>query len=112
MANITDYWFMVEGKMTFLKIREDIAEDYIKNLCGREPDAWGGFHELVDKRDEPIVPSYEYCDDCYGKCISMDTEVCDNCAKICFVGCGNNPSDESIFNGLCDDCREDDSDDE
>jgi len=114
MANnkMTDYWFIVEGKMTFLKmnedISEDIAEDYIKILCGREPDAWGEFHEIVDKRDEPIV---DYCNDCDGKCKSMDTEVCENCSKICFVGCGNNPSDESIFNGLCDDCR-DESDEE
>ena len=27
------------------------------------------------------------------------------CVKL-RIGCGNNPSDESIFNGLCDDCRD------
>tara|TARA_R110000751_G_scaffold20203_1_gene59517 strand:- start:3887 stop:4531 length:645 start_codon:yes stop_codon:yes gene_type:complete len=48
----------------------------------------------------------EECDDCEGKCRSNETETCENCAVKLRIGCGNNPSDESIFNGLCDDCRE------
>jgi hypothetical protein len=48
----------------------------------------------------------EECDDCEGKCQSNETETCENCAVKLRIGCANNPSDESIFNGLCDACRE------
>jgi len=50
MAEINDYWYIVEGKMTFVKIRDDIAEEVIIKLCGREPDSFGGFHNLLDNR--------------------------------------------------------------
>jgi hypothetical protein len=46
------------------------------------------------------------CDDCEGKCRADETETCEKCAVELRIGCGNNPSDESIFNGFCDDCRE------
>ena len=48
----------------------------------------------------------EECDDCEGKCRSNETETCEKCAVKLRIGCANNPSDESIFNGLCDACRE------
>ena len=46
------------------------------------------------------------CDDCEGKCRSDETESCEKCSIELRIGCGNNPSDHSIFNGFCDDCRE------
>ena len=48
----------------------------------------------------------EICDDCEGKCRSDETESCEKCSIELRIGCGNNPSDHSIFNGFCDDCRE------
>jgi hypothetical protein len=47
----------------------------------------------------------EECDDCEGKCRSNETEKCDDCGIELRIGCANNPSDHSIFNDLCDDCR-------
>jgi hypothetical protein len=43
------------------------------------------------------------CDDCEGKCRSYEAETCEVFAVTFRIGCGNNPSDESIFDGLCDD---------
>ena len=54
----------------------------------------------------------EECDDCEGKCRADETETCDNCSVELRVGCGNKPSHHSIFNGLCDDCREDEEEEE
>jgi len=54
----------------------------------------------------------EECDDCEGKCRADETEKCDNCAVELRIGCGNKPSDHSIFNGLCDDCREEEEEEE
>jgi hypothetical protein len=54
----------------------------------------------------------EECDDCEGKCQSNETETCENCAVKLRIGCANNPSDESIFNGLCDACREEEEEEE
>jgi hypothetical protein len=59
-------------------------------------------HDICSEEEE----EEEECDDCEGKCRSNETETCENCAVKLRIGCGNNPSDESIFNGLCDDCRE------
>ena len=47
------------------------------------------------------------CDACDGECKSNETEKCDKCGVECRIGCANNPSDESIFNDLCDKCRDD-----
>mgnify|MGYP003639764998 FL=1 len=54
----------------------------------------------------------EECDDCEGKCQSNETETCEKCAVKLRIGCANNPSDESIFNGLCDACREEEEEEE
>ena len=45
------------------------------------------------------------CDACEGKCKSNETEKCDDCGVELRIGCANNPSDHSIFNDYCDDCR-------
>ena len=55
---------------------------------------------------------YKFCDDCEGPCKSKETEACDECGIELPIGCGNNPSDQSIFNGCCDDCREESIDEE
>ena len=54
----------------------------------------------------------EYCYDCEGKCRADETETCEKCEVELRIGCGNKPSDHSIFNGLCDDCRETESESE
>ena len=57
--------------------------------------------------ENPFSPQYEpYCDDCEGKCRADELEQCEKCGIKLRIGCANNPSDHSIFNDLCDDCRE------
>ena len=56
---------------------------------------------IVDEEDE----EEDECDDCEGKCKSNETEKCDDCGVELRIGCANNPSDHSIFNDCCDDCR-------
>ena len=68
---------------------------YHWNLCGKCYKEESG--EESDKEDE--------CDDCEGKCKSNETEKCDDCGVELRIGCANNPSDHSIFNDYCDDCR-------
>jgi len=48
----------------------------------------------------------EECSECEGKCKSNEKEKCDDCGIELRIGCANNPSDHSIFDGCCDDCRE------
>tara|TARA_R110002110_G_scaffold8247_2_gene41171 strand:+ start:118 stop:828 length:711 start_codon:yes stop_codon:yes gene_type:complete len=48
----------------------------------------------------------EYCDDCEGQCRADETEECEDCKIKLRIGCANNPSNHSIFDGCCDDCRE------
>ena len=69
---------------------------------------WKDLRKLFDKLKEED----EYCDDCEGKCRADETETCEKCSVELRIGCGNKPSDHSIFNGLCDDCREDETDDD
>lgn len=58
-----------------------------------------------EEEEEEASEKEEYCDDCDGKCRADETETCDECAVELRIGCGNKPSNHSIFNGLCDDCR-------
>ena len=78
---------------------------------------WGEFCSSNDRRDEerveeesdkdePKIVEKDKSDDIEGKCRSNETETFEVCAVKLRIGCGNNPSDESIFNGLCDDCRD------
>jgi hypothetical protein len=62
--------------------------------------------KIKQDEDEPKIVEKDECDDCEGKCRADETETCEKCAVELRIGCGNNPSDESIFNGLCDDCRD------
>lgn len=48
------------------------------------------------------------CDDCEGKCRADETSSCDECGIELRNGCANNPSDHSIFDGCCDNCRDND----
>ena len=52
------------------------------------------------------VEEEEYCDDCEGQCRADETEECEDCKIKLRIGCANNPSNHSIFDGCCDDCRE------
>ena len=100
---IKDYWIAEQGKIIIIKASEDTIEEYIANICG--DCSYGEFKEFVDLRND-------YCDDCEGPCKSEETEACDECGIELPIGCGNNPSDQSIFNGCCDDCREESIDEE
>ena len=102
-SEINDYWIAEQGKIIIIKASEDTIEEYIENICG--DCACGGFKEFVDLRND-------YCDECEGPCKSEETEECDECGIELPIGCGNNPSDQSIFNGCCDDCREESIDEE
>jgi len=65
---------------------------------------WNDYgYEIVN--GEPKKIEEEECDDCEGKCRSNETEKCDDCGIELRIGCANNPSDHSIFNDYCDDCR-------
>ena len=57
------------------------------------------FGELLEEEEED-------CDDCEGKCRANETEECEKCKIKLRIGCANNPSNHSVFNGCCDDCRE------
>jgi hypothetical protein len=61
---------------------------------------------LKEKEDEAV------CDDCEGKCRADETEECEKCKIKLRIGCANNPSNHSIFDGCCDDCREEEEEDE
>jgi len=52
--------------------------------------------------------SGEYCQACEGECQADEMEYCDCCGVGKRNGCEMNPSDESIFDGMCDECREED----
>ena len=52
--------------------------------------------------------NYVDCADCEGPCRADETESCENCGIELRIGCAENPSDHSIFDDRCDDCRVDD----
>ena len=52
------------------------------------------------------------CNACEGKCRSEELEKCEDCGIELRIGCENKPSHHSIFNGCCDNCREEDEDEE
>jgi hypothetical protein len=81
----------------------------IKEYVGSSPMAMFIGENLTIEVEEE---EEEECDDCEGKCRADETEKCDNCAVELRIGCGNKPSDHSIFNGLCDDCREEEEEEE
>tara|TARA_R110000824_G_scaffold346609_1_gene533425 strand:- start:567 stop:758 length:192 start_codon:yes stop_codon:yes gene_type:complete len=48
----------------------------------------------------------KYCEACEGVCQADVIEYCECCGVGKRNGCDLNPSDESIFDGMCDECRE------
>ena len=46
------------------------------------------------------------CIACEGVCIADKLESCEICGIKYRIGCAENPSDHSIFNDRCDNCRE------
>ena len=87
--------YVVYCKNAVWKMKGDkTARDMEGNYCETESEA---------EEEEDLC---EKCDDCEGKCRSDETESCEKCSIELRIGCGNNPSDHSIFNGFCDDCRE------
>ena len=78
--------------------------------CDSENTGWRTCKEISDKSkwcSECVYLSREDCDDCEGKCRANETEECEKCKIKLRIGCANNPSNHSVFNGCCDDCRED-----
>jgi len=47
-----------------------------------------------------------HCEACEGECQADVMEYCECCGVGKRNGCDLNPSDESIFDGMCDECRE------
>ena len=54
----------------------------------------------------------KYCEACEGECQADVIEYCECCGVGKRNGCDLNPSDESIFDGMCDECREKEEEDE
>jgi len=54
----------------------------------------------------------KYCESCEGECQSDVMEYCECCGVGKRNGCEMNPSDESIFDGMCDECREEEEQDD
>ena len=97
-------WFheqLYSKSVGFNEVLDDAEKYYgvdaTESLLSNE---WKDLRKLFDKLKD------EECDDCEGKCRADETETCEGCAIELRIGCGNKPSDHSIFNGLCDDCRE------
>lgn len=67
-------------------------------------DLQGGLDWFIEKEEE--------CNACEGKCRSEELEKCEDCGIELRIGCENKPSHHSIFNGCCDNCREEDEDEE
>lgn len=99
-------------KKVTLKIKKNKGNKCV--LCPRtdciKKDQWG--HWICsDDEDEPETDDEGdikclQCDDCEGKCRADELEQCEKCGIKLRIGCANNPSDHSIFNDRCDDCRE------
>ena len=53
-----------------------------------------------------MTSTMKYCESCEGECQSDVMEYCECCGVGKRNGCEMNPSDESIFDGMCDECRE------
>tara|TARA_R110000737_G_scaffold708_1_gene2252 strand:- start:55 stop:885 length:831 start_codon:yes stop_codon:yes gene_type:complete len=68
-------------------------------------DALGEMELTCDSCHREEYPE-QYCDDCEGQCRADETEECEDCKIKLRIGCANNPSNHSIFDGCCDDCRE------
>jgi len=62
--------------------------------------------EESDEEESDDGECYKNCSACEGPCIGDEVEECEVCAIKLRIGCAKNPSDESIFNGCCDDCRD------
>ena len=54
----------------------------------------------------------KYCEACEGVCQADVIEYCECCGVGKRNGCDLNPSDESIFDGMCDECREKEEEEE
>tara|TARA_R110002167_G_scaffold71803_3_gene202466 strand:- start:1747 stop:2646 length:900 start_codon:yes stop_codon:yes gene_type:complete len=106
---ITDDWnsYFTDGKCDWCVLHEDDDSE------PEEEAAVPPMYEATGSAGAP--PAYEpspspepevECDDCEGKCRADETEKCEDCGVVLRIGCANNPSDHSIFDGCCDDCRE------
>ena len=59
-----------------------------------------------------MTSTMKYCESCEGECLSDVMEYCECCGVGKRNGCEMNPSDESIFDGMCDECRENEEEEE
>jgi len=64
------------------------------------------FNKAKNKPIEDRFCEVCYCEACEGVCVSDELEYCECCGDGFRNGCEMNPSDESIFDGMCDECRE------
>jgi hypothetical protein len=69
------------------------------------------FVEKNEEESDEEEPDEECCA-CEGPCVGDEVDECEVCFVKLRIGCAKHPSDESIFNGRCDDCRDEESDEE
>ena len=71
---------------------------------------WEKFVEIIEeeKKQQNEEKANNDCigEECDGHCNADDVEECDDCGIKLRIGSECDPSDHSIFNGMCDDCRE------
>jgi len=101
-TEVSDYWGADNGDVVFLRASLEYMEDEANF------EEWGTLYSIDDKREQKPLTcrEEEECDSCEGKCRANETEECEECKINLRIGCANNPSDHSIFDGCCDDCRE------
>jgi hypothetical protein len=67
---------------------------------------------LSHKSQTNMTTLTKYCEACEGECQADVMEYCECCGVGKRNGCDLNPSDESIFDGMCDECREKEDEEE
>ncbi len=87
------------------QVRETFGEDWVKlqeDFVDRL--GWEGSKVYINKTMALIEDYIEKIDK--EKIEADKTEACEDCGVELRIGSENYPSDHSIFNGVCDDCRE------
>ena len=87
-------------KFNIKKVEKKESYEEWSRRTGKDKEWTSLEKEFYNKEEE------EYCDDCEGPCRADETEECEDCKIKLRIGCANNPSNHSIFDGCCDDCRE------
>ena len=107
-ASVNDYHCGscgVEEEEGYVKPRHHLEAPYEK-LFEENKKLKEQVRDLLEENEKLKEEYEEVCDACEGKCRADETEECEDCEIKLRIGCANNPSNHSIFDGCCDDCRE------